>query len=80
MNMIYLPKWIYEVLPVVYLLTGLMAMVGTGNNLGRASGLLLLLVTAFIFKLRRDVRQASRRSAMRMTQADRPVTFLYRSG
>lgn len=65
MNMFYLPKWIYEALPVVYLLTSLIAMVGTGNNLGRASGLLLLLVTALIFKLRRDIRQASRRSATR---------------
>lgn len=77
--MLYLPKWIYEVLPIIYLISGLMALVGTDNNLGRASGLLLFLAAALIVWLRWNIRQTARHAASGLVSTS-SVTYQYRNG
>lgn len=55
--MIYLPNWMYELLPYGYLSLGSMAAVAVDPTWGRLSGLLLLAVAGYVIKLRADYRR-----------------------
>lgn len=55
--MIYLPNWMYELLPYCYLFLGGMATLTIDQAWGRASGLALIALAALIIKLRTDSRR-----------------------
>lgn len=54
----FLPKPIYELLPFVYGLVGIFAVLSEGNGLMRLSGVILTLAAAHIFLLRRSARRS----------------------
>ena len=66
MNWMYLPKWVYELLPVGYFFGGLAAAAMSPNVLGILSGLALAAAGIQIWSQRRRYRQlqATQRSAM----------------
>ncbi len=66
MSFLYLPKWVYELLPVVYFLGGVFAAAMSPNLLGILSGLALAAAGIQIWFQRRQYRQwqASQRSTM----------------
>lgn len=52
------PTRLYELLPALYVVVGLLALLSADNMLGALSaGLLLLLAAAVIIKMRRDYRR-----------------------
>lgn len=51
----YLPKWLYELLPFLYACLGLASLFGL-NVSGKLSGALLLLAAYLIFKMRKSYR------------------------
>ena len=51
----YLPKWLYELLPFIYACLGLGSLLGL-NVSGKVSGALLLLAAYLIFKMRKSYR------------------------
>ena len=53
--LMYLPKWLYEILPLIYTAVGLMA-IGFPEVYGRVSGVMLCVASFLIFKLRRAAR------------------------
>lgn len=47
-----IPKPIYEVLPYGYVLAGVLAVTGTDPILGKACGVLLIIVGVFVYQAR----------------------------
>jgi hypothetical protein len=54
----YVPEWIYRLLPFVYVAAGLYAAWSLGSTLGVACGLLLALAGGLIARMRREARTA----------------------
>lgn len=61
--MFYLPTWLYEILPYVYIVVGALALIGVDITVGRLSGILLLTAAIVIIKMRRDCRNKMRERA-----------------
>lgn len=78
--MFYLPKWIYEAAPFIYLIAGGAAMFGMDSRLGRLSGLLLISAAIMIIVLRQQLRKAPRHEREHPEQNRRAVTFQYKNG
>jgi hypothetical protein len=53
---LWLPDWLYESLPVVYLVAGLATIIHFESPAGYGAGALLLLAAILILKMRRDYR------------------------
>ncbi|HZX32877.1 MAG TPA: hypothetical protein VFF03_16120 [Rhodocyclaceae bacterium] len=70
----FLPRFVYETLPYLYLLVGILAIVKIPGKLGVASGLLLVAIGILVFKLRLTYRAEVREGARIMMGAD-PCDF-----
>lgn len=55
--MIYLPTPVYEILPYLYLLVGILAVFNTDPIYGRIAGVLLALVGLVIYRMRLSARR-----------------------
>ena len=53
----YKPKWLYEVLPFLYAVSGVATILTIKNNLAWISGLLLISAGGVVWKLRRGYRR-----------------------
>lgn len=56
----HIPEFIYELLPYIYILVGILAMVKIPGALGVLSGLLLLAAGLLVFKWRLEHRATTR--------------------
>ena len=52
----YFPKFIYELLPYIYFIVGVLSLFGLDPTGGKISGALLASAGAIIYKLRKDYR------------------------
>lgn len=52
----WLPDWLYEILPFVYLIAGTVAIIQINTFIGYVVGALLLFAALMIFKMRIDYR------------------------
>ena len=52
----WLPDWLYEAMPFVYMVAGFAAIFHFGTPAGLAVGVLLLLAALMILKMRKDAR------------------------
>jgi hypothetical protein len=77
--MLYLPAWIYDASPYVYVCAGCLALLGLDNNLGRFCGLLLIAVAGIIIRLRMGIRRHSREMREHIVAQQRSVTFQYKN-
>jgi hypothetical protein len=59
----YKPEWLYEALPYLYVLAGVVTITNLGNTLSLFSGGLLISAGVFIWWMRRSARQNQRRKA-----------------
>jgi hypothetical protein len=50
----WLPDWLYKVLPLLYTVSGVFAIYHAGNLVGQGSGVLLILTALLVWKLRKD--------------------------
>lgn len=65
-----LPRIVYESLPYLYLVIGMLSMTKIPGKLGIASGLLLICVGLLVFKLRMTYRAESREGARIMARVE----------
>ena len=50
----WLPDWLYKILPIIYTVAGLLTIYHAGNLVGQGSGVLLILTAFMVWKLRKD--------------------------
>ena len=55
----WLPDWLYEALPRIYAILGLVVVYNFETPLGYTSGVILLFTSCIIWFMRRDYRQAN---------------------
>jgi hypothetical protein len=56
----WIPNWLYNSLPYIYSIIGMLAIFYADHPVGHGSGVLLILTTLLIFKLRKDYRAMNR--------------------
>lgn len=54
----YFPKWVYELLPYLYVIVGLLALLNLETSGVKGCGFLLATSGLLIFKMRRDYRRS----------------------
>lgn len=52
----WLPDWLYRVLPLIYILSGVTAIYHGENLIGQGSGLILIFTAILVWKLRKECR------------------------
>ncbi|MGE5490933.1 MAG: hypothetical protein ACM31P_06615 [Actinomycetota bacterium] len=66
----FLPRFVYESLPYLYLLVGSLSVAKIPGKLGMASGLLLLAISLLVFRMRMTYRAEVREGARIMMGPD----------
>lgn len=53
----FLPDWVYRILPFVYIMIGLMVASSMDHSIGVGSGVILVITGLFVWKMRIDYRR-----------------------